>query len=446
MMALLLAASGTAIYWVFRNQVMNAVDAGLSSRTDQIAGVLEDNAGSGHPRLGGGFIESDEAFAQILDAHGAVVDSSSGIGGQPIVSPSELPTGEVAATLSKTVPTSQDPIPSRLLVTHVHGYTVVVGASLEDVNDQFARLVRIGFVVGLLAIALTAGIGWLVAGIALRPVESMRLQAEELSATNLHDRLEVPNTRDELGRLARTLNSLLADVESAIERERMFMGQASHELRTPLANLKAEVDLALRRERAEPELRLALVSVAEEVDRLTKLAAGLLDLARLGQGQWALRPEGVEPHEIVRDQVLRFRTRAQLRGVQVALTCRPDRPTEAFRADPQRLGQVVSNLLDNAIAHSPEGSTVTVTSDRYDGWTFTVADGGPGFPGSHFEGLTHPFASGTPHPPGSTGLGLSIVRAIVDAHGGTLTLRNDVNDDGSTAGAVVVVFVPTSTI
>jgi signal transduction histidine kinase len=444
MMTLLLAASGIAIYWVFQDQVTNAIDTGLSSRTDQIVGALEGEDGSAQLPLGGGVIESDEAFAQVLDANGGVVDTSPGIGRQPIVSGGELPQGSSPSTLTKTVSTPADAIPSRLLVTRTNGFTVVVGASLEDIHDQSASLVRIGAVIGLLAVALTAGVGWFVAGIALRPVESMRRQAEELSSTNLHERLAVPNTGDELGRLATTLNSLLADVEDAIDRERTFMGQASHELRTPLANLKAEVDLALRRERGEPELRLALASVAEEVDRLTSLAAGLLDLARLRQGQWALRIEPVEPHDVVRDHVLRCRSRAESRGVEILLSCRPASPDGLLDAVPQRLGQVVSNLLDNAIAHSPEGSTISVTSDRHEGWTLTVADQGRGFQASDLESLTRPFASGTPHPPGTAGLGLSIVRAIVDALGGSLTLKNGVNDDGSTGGAVAEVFVPPS--
>jgi signal transduction histidine kinase len=235
---------------------------------------------------------------------------------------------------------------------------------------------------------------------------------------------------------------LLADIERSLERERTFMGQASHELRTPLANLKAEVDLALRRERPAHELRSALVSVAEDVDRLSSLAAGLLDLARLGQGQWALRLEAVEPHDIVRDQVLRSRARGQLRGIRVSLRCRPPEPHQALEADPQRLGQVVSNLLDNAIAHSPEDSTITVTSDRVDGWTLTVADQGTGFVAAEVGSLTNPFTSGTHHRQGSAGLGLSIVNAIVLAHGGTLTLRNADADDDAPGGAAAVVFVP----
>ncbi|MFL6178912.1 MAG: ATP-binding protein [Actinomycetes bacterium] len=445
-MALLMAASGIAIYWVFRTQVLSAVDAGMASRTDQIIGTIDQADRRASLPVGGGVIESDEAFAQVLDASGAVIDSSAGVGGTPIVSRDEIPDVGTRTTFSKTVSTEQDSIPSRLLVTHTDNYTIVVGASLEDVNDQFASLVRVGLIVGVLAIALTGGVGWLVAGAALKPVESMRQQTEDLSARNLHERLDVPNTRDELGRLARTLNSLLADIEDALERERTFMGQASHELRTPLANLKAEVDIALRRERGESELRLALVSVAEEVDRLVSLAAGLLDLARLGQGQWSLRTEDVEPHDVVSEQVLRCRGRAQLRGVRISLNCRPPRPAGAFRADRQRLAQVVSNLLDNAIAHSPSGTTVTVTSDRHDGWTLKVVDEGPGFPDADAHGLVRPFASDVTHEAGSAGLGLSIVQAIVDAHDGSLTLKNCVNDDGTRGGALAVVFIPSQVL
>jgi signal transduction histidine kinase len=291
-----------------------------------------------------------------------------------------------------------------------------------------------------LAIAVTAGIGWVVAGVALRPVDAMRVEAEQMSADDLHRRLVVPGTRDELSRLADTLNSLLAEIDAALTRERAFIGQASHEMRTPLANLKAEVDLALRRPRDHAELRTALLSIGEEVDRLSGLANDLLDLARLGQGQWALRLEDVDPHELVSEEVRRASARAASDHLDLQVDCRTVGVTSEVRADPQRLRQVISNLLDNAMSNSPGGGSVVVTSELSDGWTLRVVDEGPGFPSGDLASLTRPFGSGATHGPGSTGLGLSIVSAIVEAHGGSLQLDNEAVD-GTTRGAVAVVHI-----
>ena len=418
---------------------MDTVDAGLSSRTDQIVAALQD--GAAPVPLGAGVIEADEAFAQVLDADGSVVDSSPGLSGSPLVTKTGLPAEGSSLTLTRTVDTSGDTVPARLLVTRTDtGNTVVVGASLEDINEQLASLIRIGAVVGVLAIAVTAGIGWVVAGVALRPVEAMRVEAEQMSADDLHRRLVVPGTRDELSRLADTLNSLIAEIDAALTRERAFIGQASHEMRTPLANLKAEVDLALRRPRGEAELRTALVSVGEEVDRLSALANGLLDLARLGQGQWALRVEVVDPHSLVEEEVQRARARAGSDHLDLRADCRTLGDESEVRADPQRLRQVISNLLDNAISHSPDDGAVFVTSEVSDGWTLRVVDEGPGFPPGDLESLTRPFGSGAHHGPGSTGLGLSIVSAIVEAHGGSLHLENAAID-GAARGAVAVVHI-----
>ena len=140
-------------------------------------------------------------------------------------------------------------------------------------------------VAGPLALLLAAVAGYGLAAAALRPVEAMRARAEEISASTPGARLPEPPARDEISRLAETLNEMLSRLEASIEHERRFVADASHELRTPLALLKAELDLALRRKRTHAELEQALRSASEETDRLTLLAEDLLLIARSDAGE-----------------------------------------------------------------------------------------------------------------------------------------------------------------
>ena len=177
-------------------------------------------------------------------------------------------------------------VPARMLAVPIsQGRVLVVGASLDDQRQTLGRLATSLAVGGPLALVLAVGVTWLLVGWTLRPVESMRGEAAAISASDPGRRLPVPGTGDELARLAETLNAMLERLEEAIERERRFVDDASHELRTPLANLKAELDLALRRSRTADELERALRSAAEETDRLARLADDLLVLARSDRGR-----------------------------------------------------------------------------------------------------------------------------------------------------------------
>ena len=141
--------------------------------------------------------------------------------------------------------------------------------------------------------------GYAMAGAALRPVESMRRRAAEISATEPGARLPVSEAHDELSRLAETLNTMLGRLEEALARERRFVDDASHELRTPLAALRTELELALRRQRSPAELQQALASAAEETDRLSQLAEDLLVLARANGGSLPVRRERLDAVELL---------------------------------------------------------------------------------------------------------------------------------------------------
>ena len=157
-------------------------------------------------------------------------------------------------------------------------------------------------------------VGYVLAAAALRPVERMRRHAAAVTAAGTSERLPVPPGNDEIGRLGRTLNEMLARLEVAFKRERAFVSDASHELRTPLAILRTELELALRGKHTQEELEDALRSAAEEAERLSSLAEDLLVIARSDQGRLPVHPELLVAGEVLERVAGRFQTRAKVEG------------------------------------------------------------------------------------------------------------------------------------
>ncbi len=357
----------------------------------------------------------------------------------PILSPDEVSAAGNVDFLDRTVDTGDEPVEGRLLVTRTgDGDVLVVGASLEDQRDAITGLASLLLIGIPAAVALASIVGWIVAGAALRPVERLRQEADAISASEPGRRLPVPATGDELSRLAASLNRMLERLEVAMEQERRFVADASHELRTPLANLRAEVDLALRRARTADELGAALRSVREETERLGRLAEDLLVLARLSEDGLHLRREPTDLGSLVAETTESFAGRAE--GLGVELVVEVDGDLVAL-VDGVRLRQALANLLDNGLRSTPRGGRVTAAATAApDGPTLEVIDTGPGFPAEFIAKAGEGFRRPDPareRTAGGAGLGLAIVRAIVDAHGGALHVENA--DEG---GARVAISLP----
>ncbi len=427
--AVILVLAGVFVYARFESDLRATVDAGLRSRADAL---LSSSDGPTLPTAG--LIETDEAFAQILASDGAVLGSTPGVTG-PVIRPRDI----TSATFAEAdVGTVEEIAPARVLLVPLdEARVLLVGASLDDQQEALGRLAASLLIGGPAALALVVAVVWLIVGAALRPVEAMRSEAAAISASEPGRRLPVTGTDDELARLGRTLNAMLGRLEAALERERRFVDDASHELRTPVANLKAELDLALRRSRTTEELEAALRSASDETDRLVRLAEDLLVLARAEGGKLPVRQERVDVGALVRDIVGAFAGRASERAISL-----DHRAADGVGAnlDPLRIRQAVGNLLDNALRHTPPGGRVSVGLSKRDGEVaISVADSGPGFSptllGSAFEPFSRDDAART-RADGGTGLGLTIVRAIALAHGGSVEARNTDN------GAEVVLRFP----
>src|SRR6266508_1393506 len=203
---------------------------------------------------------------------------------------------------------------------------------------------------------VAGGVGWVVAGAALRPVERMRIQAAAISASEPGRRLPPAGTGDEVARLGETLNEMLDRLEQALQRERRFVDEANHELRTPLSNLRIELDLALRRARSSEELEAALRSAADEAERLARLAEDLLVLARADRGRVPVRREEVDLAELVGGEVDAFAARARQADISIEA-----RVPDGLRSsvDPLRMRQAVGNLLHKDVQQTTSSGTLT---------------------------------------------------------------------------------------
>lgn len=279
-----------------------------------------------------------------------------------------------------------------------------------------------------IVLLLATGGGYLLAGRALRPVAIMGGRARAIEASSLHERLPVDDPRDELGGLATVINDLLTRLEDAFAQQRRLVADASHELRTPVAVLRAEAEVALAQPtRTAAEYRDALRVVEDAGERLSRIVDDLFLLARADGGPVPVRREPVYLDELVSETVRALRALAGRRRVVIDVAPMPE---VQMLGDPDLLGRLLLNLIENGVKYSSAGSTVWVRLG-HDGRaaTLSVADEGPGIPveaqSRVFERFyrAEPGPSGEPgHPPAGAGLGLAIARWVAEAHGGSLVL------------------------
>ena len=391
-MALMLTA--VAVFTVHRTErdLLDAVDAGLRSRAEVIAGDIR-TYGPSLSAIDSELIESDEAFAQIDDQYGAVVQSSPIVVGQPLLPAATVASLAGPGTFHHKVRgiDGQTRILAVPATTAGGRWVVVVGASLQDRHDQIVALTRtlaVALPIGLLVVAAA---GWALMGGTLRPVERLRAEAAALATSDLGGRLNPGPANDEIARLGGTLNALLDRAQEAVDRERRLVDNASHELRTPLSILRAELELALAHPRSTAELQAALRSASEETDHLVRLAEDLLVLSRARAGDLPVRRERVSLGALLNEIVSRHRGRA----ADIVVTVDSDGVNDDVLVDVHRFRQAIDNLLDNASRHaSPDGSVEVHGDVHAEGARVSVTDTGPGFAPDVLTSAFEPFVRG----------------------------------------------------
>lgn len=422
--ALALLAGGLLLVLLVRGSLHDQLEA----RAEQTAGTLADQIDTtGLPAQPAGQGEDaddpddpeDEVW-QVTDGSGRVVRAS-----QPLRDP--LPAGEDEQTFR---PSGADH--DYVVVTEDAGeYVVAVAVSLEEVDDSTSALLP-PLLVGLpLLLLVVGGVTWTVATRALAPVERIRREVDQITGDRLERRVPEPSSRDEIHRLATTMNQMLGRLEDARDKQRAFVADASHELRSPLASIRQTTEVARAHPGALPDGEVAEV-VHEEALRMQRLVEQLLTLTRADEGGAVRARREVDLDDVLLSEA----TRVRRTGLQVDVS-----GVHAARVtgDPTALDQVVRNLVDNASRHAVDRLLLALDTTSA-GVELVVEDDGPGVPEADRERVFERFVrldEARSRDAGGSGLGLAIVAEIVRSHGGTVAVSS-----GGLGGARFVVRLP----
>jgi signal transduction histidine kinase len=306
--------------------------------------------------------------------------------------------------------------------------------TLDKLRDFSFKALAVMFVASL-------GVGWVIAGRVLAPIERITSVARDIQATDLSRRIELGGPEDELRRLADTFDAMLARLDAAFGAQRQFLADASHELRNPLAIIRTNLDVALADPDADPEeLRQSLVVIQRASDRMSHLVDDLLALAR-GQAL-EVRSETVDLGAAVADASDELFLSAKRRDITLDRTIVPG---VVVSGDYDALKRAVSNLLENAVRYAPPGSRVrlAVGSERSRAWV-SVSDEGPGLAPEDQRRVFDRFwraDKGRSRAEGGTGLGLAIVRQIANSHGGEVQLQSRVG-----VGSTFTIWLPVAAV
>ncbi|HTI33405.1 MAG TPA: HAMP domain-containing sensor histidine kinase [Miltoncostaea sp.] len=453
MVAVGLALAGWAVNRSLHSFLVDRVDRDLIESTGPALGQLtEPDFFGGGARVPRGL--PNDAAAQLRDAAGQKVKGTEvRDSGATLQLPADIPDGYSTADLPG------DPGEYRILSIPLAGVphgpgptspslasatTLVVAVPLADVNSTLHRLTLIELAVGAAVLGALALLAWWLVRLGLRPLERIEATAERIAAgDDLDRRIPDADPRTEVGRLARALNAMLDRLQGAFaerraseDRLRRFVADASHELQTPLTSVRGYAELFRRGAARNPEdLDVAMTRIEAEATRMGVLVDDLLTLARLDQGR-ELRRDPVDLVPLARDLVSDARVVA------------PDRPIElesdgpvVVEGDDPALRQVVGNLIANARVHTPPGNPVTVRVRADDGHgVVEVADRGPGLAPDHAARVFERFFRADPsraRASGGSGLGLSIVAAVAEAHGGVAEV-----DSAPGVGATFRIVLP----
>jgi heavy metal sensor kinase len=371
-----------------------------------------------------------ERFFQLLDRHGQpdprLVPR---VGSKLPLSPEALQNAERGQSTLETVglrPKSEKSF--RLLTWPVvrNNATVnivQVAMSLENVEAARSRFLLVLLILAPVALAGSALGGWFLARRALSPVDAMVEAARRIEAEDLTKRLPALSSDDELGRLAAVLNDMLARLERSFGAVRRFSADAAHELRTPLTILKGEIEVALKSSDAPGEIRQALVSCLEEVERLNSVVEDLLLMARMEGNALSARPTPVNLAQVLEDVAPALSELAARAGNSCTVSPAPPLWIEGYDS---LIFRLVFNLAENAIKYTPAGGKIEITLQQQNSSAvLEVKDNGPGITPDAQEHIFDRFYRGDPAREGSgTGLGLALVRSVVHLHQGQIRVSS----------------------
>ena len=456
-----LGVAGVATYGFLRSFLVHRLDQQLESPSAASAAehVLSEQFHFGQSDQGGPAIGLPiGTYVALLDSSGETLTHTTP--GYPSSTaapglPSSLP-GSTGTTRDQVIFTANDVAagPSFRVIAIRVGIgdpsesvpgTLVIAIPFTEIEGTLHRLVLVEAGVAGAVLVAVGGLGWWAVRVGLRPLDRMGETAGAIAAGDLSQRVEPDDPRTEVGRLGSALNTMLGRIEDAFNRQRaseerlrQFVADASHELRTPITSIRGYAELFRHGASTRPDdLERAMRRIEDEGARMGVLVEDMLLLARLDQGR-PLERKPVDLAALAADAVEDFRVADPSRPVELATA-----GAAVVAGDDVRLRQVMANVLDNARQHTPAGTPIEVRVAEADGTaTLDVTDQGPGVSPEEAQRVFERFYRGDPsrsRGSGGTGLGLSIAAAIVEAHGGRITLHNEPGH-----GATFTVSLPTA--
>ncbi|MDX6711305.1 MAG: hypothetical protein QOH96_2321 [Blastocatellia bacterium] len=443
---LALYAGGAALFLFL--SLREEQDRNLMKDLDDVEGMLAtapDGSVSLHSKHGAGDEPRVGHFIEVWSPTGLLLYRSLALHGQPLGGPPKPSEG------------TRDPIPRTLRLNT--GTVVRAISTIYSIEDQqvllrlaydednlwgelgeFAEVLVLAYP---LVVSLAGLGGYALARKALAPIDAMTSQTQKISAERLSERLSIENPDDELGKLASVLNAMLGRLQAAFDQLRRFTADASHELRTPLTAIRSVGEVALQDQTIPSEYRDVMGSMLEEVDQLTRLSESLLELSRADAGHVHLQRTDIALLNVAQEAHSMVEVLAEEKDQTIEIA---GDANIFVSADRLLLRQAIANLLDNAIKYSPTNSRITIqvllgtkNTARLD-----ISDEGPGIPVEHRSHIFDRFYridQARSRELGGVGLGLSITRWVVEAHGGEISLSSQ---EGQ--GATFTVSLPVASV
>lgn len=402
-------------------QDLETVEGMLVNEPNGLVSLHSSHAEGAEPRVG--------HFIEVWSPEGSLLHRSSLLQEQTLGGPPKAGEG------------IDDPTPSTFRLAN--GARVRVASSVYHIEDrrvvlrvayseeqlwrelrEFDGVLLLGFPI---AVLLAGFGGYALARKALEPIDAMATQTQKISAERLSDRLSIKNPEDELGKLASVFNAMLARLQAAFDQLRRFTADASHELRTPLTAMRSVGEVALQDQKSSAEYRDVIGSMLEEVDRLTRLVESLLALSRADAGHVQLQRTDISLLALAQQAISMVEVLAEEKRQKIDI----DGDAKLIvSADRLILRQAVVNLLDNAIKYAPANSQISVHvgTGADNRASLDITDQGPGIPFEHQSYVFDRFYrvdKARTREWGGAGLGLSITRWAVEAHGGEITMQSE---------------------
>ena len=320
---------------------------------------------------------------------------------------------------------------------NVESAALVIGRPTEDIKQALDRLLHTLLIAVPLTLVAAGGGGVFLARRALKPVDEMTQKARSIEERDLSQRIDV-KTKDELGRLAATLNEMFARLEKAFKRQKQFTGDASHELRAPLAIIEAESTLALQKDRTRNDYRRSLETISQEAHRMAHIVDQLLALARAESGEEKISLRKVNIGKLVTDLSAEVEMLCRDRGLNYELG---KMENLVVKGDHSKLRQLLLNILDNAMKYTPSGGEISVSVRKEGEWAVAyVRDTGIGIPPEELPHIFERFYrvdKARSRSEGGSGLGLAIAKRIAEIHGGRIEVESQIG-----VGSTFRVYLP----